>query len=242
MNPASDHLWGATRDWSTRLLDLLFPSRCVNCKRLGSALCAQCLTTIQPISTPTCKRCGNPLPHPESDCSDCRAHPRTITLIHSACWHDGAIRRAVHALKYEKRRDVAPALSKFLAARLAESPLEIDLVTGVPLYPTRELERGYNQADLLAIDTAAACGIRYARVMRRTRATQAQVGLDPAARRLNVENAFTADMKQVAGKNVLLVDDVATTGATLDACAVALFNARASAVYGLTLTRPRPSH
>lgn len=242
MTLASDQLVRATRDWSTRLLDLLFPPRCVNCERLGSALCAECLTTIQPISTPTCKRCGNPLSDPESVCFDCRAHPRTVTLIQSVCWHDGAIRRAVHALKYERRRDLAPILSQYLAASLASSELAIDIITGVPLYPTRELERGYNQADLLAIDTASACRLRYARVMRRTRATRDQVGLGPVERRQNVENAFVADAKQIAAKNVLLIDDVATTGATLDACAVALFDAGASAVYGLTLTRPRQSH
>lgn len=242
MSPASDHLFRVTRDWSTRLLDLLFPSRCVNCKRLGSSLCAQCLATIQPITSPVCARCGNPLYDRDVICSECRAHPRAITQIQSVCWHDGAARRAVHALKYENRRDVVPVLSRFLAAKLVTSGLAIDLITGVPLHPTRELERGYNQADLLAIDTATARGVRYARVMRRTRATRDQVGLDPTERRLNVADAFSADTKQVAGKNVLLVDDVATTGATLDACAAALYQAQARAVYGLTVTRPRPSN
>ncbi|MCC7163168.1 MAG: ComF family protein [Anaerolineae bacterium] len=242
MSPTTDHRLRVSRDWSTRLLDLLFPSRCVNCGRPGAALCADCLATIQPISSPTCPRCGNPLSSPDAVCFDCRAHPKTITQIQSVCWHDEVARRAVHALKYKKRRDVAPELARFLVAKLAVSELDIDLITGVPLYPVRELERGYNQADLLAIHTANARGLAYKRVMRRTRATRDQIELDAAARRLNVKNALFADEQQVAGKNVLLVDDVATTGATLEACASALFQARARGVYGLTVTRPRPGN
>lgn len=239
MNPASEQFVRATRDWGTKLLDLLFPSRCVNCSRVGQALCVTCAATIQPIASPTCARCGNSLPFPNSVCPECQAHPGTINQLQSVYWHEGTIRRAIHALKYEKRRDLAPVLSRSLAAKLDRADLKIDLVTAVPLHPTRELERGYNQSDLLAIGTANARQMPFARALKRTRATRDQVGLDPASRRINVAGAFLADPQLVAGRNVLLVDDVATTGATLDACAVALFQAEARAVYGLTVTRPR---
>ncbi len=115
----------------------------------------------------------------------------------------------------------------------------MDLITSVPLHLTRQRERGYNQAELLARHLARLRDLPYVTVLARTRATEQQVGLDGMQRRANVSNAFSAIPQPVTGKNVLLVDDVSTTGATLDACAQALFQANARTVYGLTVTRPR---
>lgn len=222
-----------------RLLDLLFPARCVNCKQVKGALCASCLAGIQPITTPTCERCGHPLDSARAVCPQCRIRPLTITRIQSAVWHEGALREAIHALKYNHRRDVARPLAQFASALVAQTELRYDFVTSVPLHLTREQERGYNQAELLAEQVARMSHLPYARVLQRTRATADQIGLDAKARRVNVANAFQADPLQVANKIVLVIDDVSTTGATLDACAVALFLARASAVYGVTIARPR---
>lgn len=223
-----------------KVLDLLFPARCVNCKQPNNALCPTCLATVQPITLPTCVRCGHPLQKDGAPCPECRKHPFVITRIQAAAWHDGAVREAIHALKYNRRRDVSKPLGEILAQQISKSNLRCDFVTAVPLHPTREQTRGYNQAELLAKHAAALSGMRYESVVRRTRATADQVGLDGRARRENVANAFRADAHFVAGKTILLIDDVATTGATLDACAAALVASGARAVYGLTVARPRP--
>ncbi len=222
-----------------RLLDLLFPARCVNCKSVNGSLCPACLATIHPITTPTCERCGHPLPSTQATCLQCTMHPLQITRIQSAVWHDGAMREAIHALKYNRRRDVARPLGKFLAEKMLASNVTCDVISSVPLHPARELERGYNQAELLALETSALTRVPYVRTLRRTRETADQIGLNGNGRRKNVANAFTAEASRVAGKNVLLIDDVATTGATLESCAAALFRADAHSVYGLTVARPR---
>lgn len=230
---------GEVQGLGGRLLDLLFPARCVNCKKSGRALCDSCFASIQTVNPPLCKRCGHPLATSRADCPECRLHPRIITQIRSACWHEGAAREAIHALKYNRRRDVVPALARLLAAQLASDAVAFDLLTSVPLHPSRELERGYNQAELLAEQTARGVRSTYVRALSRTRATADQIGLSAVERRANVHAAFVSTGNMAAGKSVVLIDDVCTTGATLDACAAALFASGARAVYGLTVARPR---
>jgi ComF family protein len=149
------------------------------------------------------------------------------------------MREAVHALKYNRRRDVVAPLADLLAMSLKQSGWTFDYITGVPLYPAREVERGYNQADLLARETAIKTNTLHQRVLERTRATRDQIGLDGAARRANVHDAFRAHPASALDKSIVLIDDVCTTGATLDACARALFQAGAHRVYGLAVARPR---
>lgn len=226
----------------SKVLDLLFPPRCVNCKQANGALCPACLASVQPIRTFTCAHCGYPLPTATAPCPECRVRPLTITRIQAAVWHQDALRAAVHALKYYRRRDVAVPLARFLVDRIAQSDAPYDFVTSVPLHPTRELARGYNQAELLAEHAAASCNMKYIRVLERTRETADQIGLDGKARQLNVANAFRANSGLVTCKTILLIDDVTTTGATLEACASALLTAGAHAVYGLAVARPRVTY
>lgn len=228
----------ARSSWE-QFLDLVFPPRCVNCRRGAAALCAECLARITLITSPACTRCGHALPYANAECSDCRHYPFTITSIHSAVWHDGPIREAIHALKYNRRRDVVSSLVGLMQARLEHLSIAIDLVVSVPLHPDRERERGYNQAHLLAQELARRLGHPYSESLERIRATQDQIGLDGAARRMNVRNAFRSKDAGVGGARIMLVDDVCTTGATLDACAIALFENGAYAVHGFTVTRPR---
>lgn len=223
-----------------RLLDLLFPARCVNCKQAPGALCTKCLSTILPISPPLCERCGRALISSNAVCPDCRVHPLTITQIRAATWHEGAARKAIHALKYGKRRDTAAPLAKLIASQLSASKYTFDIITSVPLHPSRQAERGYNQAELLAQETARRMHVPFARLLERTRATTDQIGLDGLARRTNVHGAFRVTMR-IENNSIVLVDDVCTTGATLDACAQVLFQSGARAVYGAAVARPRSS-
>ncbi|HZQ09025.1 MAG TPA: ComF family protein [Anaerolineae bacterium] len=225
---------------SERLLDLLFPPRCVNCQTPGNTLCLRCWNSIERITSPFCARCGHPLRSASARCLDCDAHALTITNIRAVVWHDGAAREAIHALKYHRRRDIAAPLARLLADYIERSNIRFDFITSVPLHTTRQRERGYNQAELLAKQTAVLTRSIYRDTLQRTRATRDQIGLDRAARRANVADAFTLRQQSCFNKNILLIDDVYTTGATLDACAMALLDGGARDVYGLTVAHPRP--
>jgi ComF family protein len=141
-------------------------------------------------------------------------------------------------LKYQRDIGLAEALSKHLIELYNDLKWEIDLVTPVPLGSKRARERGYNQSGLLARPLAYAIHKPYQpKLLLRTRETRSQVGLSAKERQQNVEGAFTANVSKVQEKVVLVIDDVMTTGSTINACAQALRKAGASAVYGLTLAR-----
>jgi len=161
-----------------------------------------------------------------------------MNAIRSWAIFDGPIRNALHRVKYRRDVALAEALMRPVIAYVRTLDWGIDVVAPVPLSRGRARERGYNQADLLAKPLAWGLGLKYhANVMRRGRDTRSQVGLNLDQRRQNVENAFSAASKVVDGKAVLVVDDVATSGSTLDACAEALWQAGADNVYGVTLAR-----
>ena len=225
--------------WRGQLLDLLFPSRCVNCHRVGDPLCSRCLSTIRLISPPFCSQCGRALAFRGEKCSQCRTFPLHLTHNRAVAYHEGALREAIHAFKYCNRRDLAAPLAALLQQHFASSNMKVDLITSVPLHSQRQQERGYNQAELLARGLALRVDLPYVGGLQRNRATKDQIGLDIAARHENMRDAFSADSKAFRGYRVLIVDDVSTTGATMDACAVALESQGARLIYGLTVARPR---
>ncbi len=225
--------------WRGRLLDLLFPARCVSCYRIGESLCSHCRSQIQFVTPPFCPRCSHPLKSHAEACPNCRAYPLHLTHVRAVGFHEGALREAIHALKYKRRTDVAVPLAALLQRQLLRTEQDVDLITAVPLHPDRQRQRGYNQAEILARELAPRVGLPYLDGMKRIRPTADQIGLDVAMRHENVRAAFAADQTAFRGRHVLIVDDVCTTGATLDACAVALLAQGASRIYGLTVARPR---
>ena len=240
--------------WRTRLqhltqagLDLLFPAVCCGCSALGHALCPTCAQQVEPVPGPVCSHCGRPLAHARAVCADCSRLPRDpLRLSRAATLHTSPMREAIHSLKYENRPELAPYLARYLVAVFAAPPWSglahtLDAVVPVPLHDERLVERGYNQSELLADAFCAATKLPcMPGWMARTRATRQQVGLGPDERRANVADAFLA-APPVAGKTLLLIDDVRTTGATLRACAQAALAARARGVYALTLALPLSS-
>jgi ComF family protein len=152
--------------------------------------------------------------------------------------YDGAIKAAIRALKYDGERAVGRVLADLLVAHLPGDWVgRVTAVTAVPLHPSRQRDRGFNQAEMLAQPVARALAVPYwCRALVRRRQESAQAGLDARARRLNVVGAFDASRVPEAS-TVLLVDDVFSTGATADACAAALKRAGASAVVVQTLAR-----
>lgn len=220
------------------LLDLLYPPRCPGCGRLGVLFCQACQARIEPLPVTGCRRCGDPAT-PAGLCAACRATPSSLDAIFSAAVFAPPLRDAIHDLKYNNGRALARPLGQQMVLAWRKRGLSADLIVPVPLHRSRVSERGYNQSALLARVLAAEVGVPIAeRLLIRQRATAHQVGLSRAERAQNVAGAFSC-LGEVAGKHVLLLDDVATTGATLEACASALRAAGASQVTGFTLARAR---
>jgi ComF family protein len=222
-----------------QFVDILFPPRCVGCHRVGVWLCAECLNQVSPVEPPICARCGDPIVA-GGLCARCQTTPLRIECIRSAVYFEGVLRDAIHELKYQGRIELASPLGSLMAAYWMEHPMPVDVVVPVPLHPARLRARGYNQAALLAREMAGQVGLNVdERLLIRQRATPPQVELNAQQRRENVRNAFRWSGNGLAGQRVVLVDDVCTTGATLDACAVALCEGGAHSVRALTLARPR---
>jgi ComF family protein len=167
-------------------------------------------------------------------------NPLRLDGVRSVAIHNGALRQAIHHLKYQRRRELAPTLGGMLFEYWQEAKLPTDLVIPVPLHSSRQQERGFNQAGLLASVLAERARLPLNDAhLTRTRATPPQVGLGAEERKVNVQDAFTWRGNGLEDLRVLLIDDVCTTGATLEACAVALQAGGAKSVWALTLARPR---
>ena len=152
---------------------------------------------------------------------------------------DGPIRNALHDLKYNKNIGLGEDLAHHLIALFRQYNWAIDLVIPVPLGKERRRQRGYNQAALLAQPFAHELQLPYnPRFLRRIKETRSQVELSFTERQNNVKDAFQAAHQGIQGKKVLVIDDVTTSGSTINACADALMNAGTQAVYGLTVARP----
>ncbi len=206
-----------------RLWNLLFPPQCVACGTRGSWLCASCTTQIEFFKSPS-----------EQSLRIDEIPP--LRGVRSAARLSGPLREAVHSFKYKGLRALARTLGEMLYECWNAEPWPVDVIVPVPLHPSRLRERGYNQSGLLAHELARRSGLRVAeRVLLRITPTRPQVGLNAEERAENVRDAFRCCDESLRGLQVLLVDDVLTTGATLRACAHALLQGDARAVWGLTL-------
>lgn len=221
------------------LLDLLFPPRCVGCQRMGAWLCAACLEKVGRVNGPVCLHCGRPF-WESGLCPTCQGGAFALLHVRAPLFFEGATQRAVHNLKYRGRRVLAGPLGALLADYLCGLGWPAAAIVPVPLHRQRERARGYNQSALLARVVAARVGWPLQeKGLVRQRNTRPQVGLDGAARQENVRAAFGWESPLPPPERVLLLDDVCTTGATLEACAQTLRAAGAQDIRGLALARPR---
>jgi ComF family protein len=219
----------------TALLDLLFPLQCTGCGREGTLICPSCRLTLRRIEPPFCQRCGTPLGG-RNRCASCVSHPLIVDGIRSLYLFEGTIRKAIHQFKYGHLKAMAAPLGEMLASYLRGSPLEADVIMPVPLHRKRMRERGYNQASLLAAELSRQTGLPLVedRLVRQLDTAAQARALTAAERRRNVSEAFACTRELDRGR-ILLIDDVWTTGATLDACAAALKASGADSVWGLTV-------
>ena len=223
------------------IVDLLFVPHCAACDvrvAPGVALCATCALSLYELGA-ACPRCAEPLPHAgggAGPCERCRASPPPFASAHAPYRYGGELAWALQRLKYEGRADIARTLAPLRAPARARVVAQagVDLAMPVPLHWRRLSSRGFNQAALLLGHAAAGLGLEVDRTsLRRVRATAAQSNLRMRQRAENVAGAFVVPERRrarVAGRRVLCMDDVMTTGATLGACARALLAAGAREV------------
>ncbi len=224
-----------------KLLELLYPPACVACARVlpvPAFFCETCDLAVERLPPQRCHTCAEPGNFPHRTCPRCRARPPPFSRAWAPFAHEGPISRAIHRFKYEDHPELAAPLGRLLAEEcrsfLERAP---GLVIALPLHPRRFRERQYDQAQLLAHQLARATG-REAPIglLTRARETRRQVGLSEAERAHNLADAFTAS-PAVDGREVLLVDDVLTTGATVRSAALALRRVGAWRVEVLTFAR-----
>lgn len=235
------------RHMARMMLDTLFPPRCFACASIISEhghLCAGCWQDVEFIAAPLCQRCGVPFPYDmgkNAQCMACLQTPPAFAMARSVFRYDDASRRLVTAYKYYDRTYATPMFSRWLQRAGVNLLAEADVLVPVPLHRWRLVRRRYNQSALLARELARQSSLPcLPAALQRTRHTAQQAGLNRKQRAENVMGAFTVPTRyqpQLAGKTVLLIDDVFTTGATLNACTHALLAVEVKAVYVLTLAR-----
>lgn len=203
------------------LLDLVYPPRCGHCQRVDFRWCPRCMQALQ--ATPL------DLQHHSLDALDDTA---------SSGAHEGILRDAIHSLKYEQGLIVGDPLGQRLHQAIDRLKWTFDTIIPVPLHATRYKQRGYNQAKIIGDALSKRCNVvMNTTTIFRQRDTRSQVGLTQQERQTNVHDAFIYRNQHLTGKHVLLIDDVRTTGATLNACATAARAAGAEIIYGLSVSR-----
>jgi competence protein ComFC len=223
--------------WAWAGLDLVYPPHCGGCDSPGARWCNNCQENTLQIHPPVCVCCG------QSDssgglCPGCRAKAPAYTALRSWAFFEGSLRHALHRLKYDGDMALGEVLVRPLIRMYFELGWQVDLVVPVPISLARRTQRGYNQAALLAWPLALSCGLEYQpKALIKVRDARSQVGLSMSERFKNVSGVYQAQDQLVQSKVILVVDDVMTSGATMQACAAAILAAGGRNVYGLTLAR-----
>lgn len=228
-------------------VDLLFPWSCFACGAdAGEPICEACLAGVHWMSGgASCPRCGLPYASgPDHPCARCTRHPPAFGSVRAVARYEprseaeDPLGRAIRAFKYGERRGVGRFLGRLLAERCPFDAAEYDVIVPIPLDLHRLRDRGFNQAMVLARALSRRFSRPIVRLLRRTRSTVPQVGLDERTRRANLRRAFGVDDPVAArGRRILLVDDVVTTGTTVEACARALLSAGAKSADVVALAR-----
>jgi ComF family protein len=249
MNAAGTSLerTGPVRSVLGTLANLLLPPVCIVCRtRVGShgLLCGACFAKIDFIAPPICDRLGVPLPYDAGSPSlsaAAIAEPPVYDRARAVARYSVTMRELVQGFKYRDRHEGMPLFARWLARAGAELLADADLIVPVPLYRSRLWWRRFNQSAMLAQSVARLTGVTAdCFLLKRVRRTASQVGLTHDQRRRNVAGAFKvgdAAKTRVRGKNIVVIDDVITTGATVEACARALKRAKAARVDVLALAR-----
>jgi len=200
----------------------------------GNGFCEGCKDAFTIIDE-YCDVCGRPLP-----CGaycECEGNDFVFVKNRSVFVYDDVMSDVIHAFKYGNHPAHGKALGRIMARRFSSYFEQIDLIMPIPMYRQKELRRGFNQADILAGEIASYTGVKYdGKSLKRIRNTKAQSGLSDVERELNLGGAFKLTRPLAADKSILLVDDIMTTGSTMNKCAAELLRNKAAKVYGYSLS------
>ena len=229
------------------ILNLVFPLHCLACRAPVEEsavwqVCGRCLDDIRPNPRPWCRRCGRSVDFADALCRECRKMPgRHFKRNYSAYLYDGALKECIHKFKYGGISRLSGLFSSLLIDFIKDNPeilKDIDLLVPVPLGKNRLRERGYNQSSMLTRPISEEFGVLSVDALAKKKSTPPQSELKRESRLINLKGAF--EMRpdiSVNGKNILIIDDVFTTGSTINECASVLKDAGAGRIYSLTLAR-----
>jgi len=229
-----------------KFLRILFPESCPVCKEPSrdhgiAPICPQCWDRISPYSGPICQICGKPLVSEASiTCADCIVDKPIFKMARSPGLYEGVLRVAINLFKYYGIKRLSKPLSGMMFT-LLDNKHPVDVIIPVPLYKKRLRQRGFNQSALFAKHLANHIGTPlFLNCLIKIRDTMPQVGLNAKERKKNIKNSFAVISREfIQGKNIMLVDDVFTTGATVRECSKLLKKAGAENIYALTLAHSR---
>lgn len=224
-------------------LDILYPRRCPVCheivKKRGELICPSCRREVQPLREPLCKKCGKPIRDPAAEyCRDCREREHLYTRGLAVLPYTGKIKQSIYQMKFHNKREYIDFYGPYMAEILGERILswEAQALVPVPLHPSKMRKRGFNQAELLAKKVGERLEIPIRTdIVQRTRATRPQKELTWRERQNNMKGAFKISRYDVKLKKIILVDDIYTTGSTIDEIAGKLLEQGAEEIFFITL-------
>ncbi len=218
------------------ILDIFYPRRCIACQKLLTVtgdkwLCKDCKPSFVPVKSASefcCQTCGRPIEH-YGNCVFCNTEKTYYQKGSCLYSYKDGVRKAFFRFKFRERPDYSKFFGKEMAYNFDGNKTIYDIVTAVPMFPKKQRQRGYNQSEKLAQVFAKETGLKYERVLTKQKDTKAQRELKSEQRRKNIKNAFAVNT-DVKGKSILLIDDVVTTGYTINECCRVLKKAGAARV------------
>lgn len=223
---------------ASNFISFVFPPRCAICNTVGSLVCADCYGRIQWIEEPICLLCGRVLSEPQSQCRVCEKRPLPTKQIRAATLFADPISKIIHKFKYNGQFGLDAPLANLMITSWPEWETAVDLIVPIPLHSQRERKRGYNQSTLLAKKFGKHLDIPVREhCLQRIKNTTPQVNLNAVDRQDNMHQAFVVNETNINDQDILLIDDVCTTGATMASAAEALIHAGARTVSGYCVAR-----
>lgn len=235
------------RKMAERILNLIYPRRCAMCDALLAGkqlyICRQCEPKLQIIREPYCLKCGKMLEREEDEyCRDCLLHPHLFERGRSLLVYDGPVKQSLYRFKYGGRKEYAKAYAYLAESRLGEYIKEIrpEALLPVPLHRKRYRMRGYNQSEVFARELGRRMGIPVvSKMVSRVKNTLPQKELDLSDRQNNLKKAFKINRNDVKLNTIIIIDDIYTTGSTIDALSATLREAGVQNIYFLTISGGR---
>lgn len=237
MNMSASNLYDKTHNLAQTALDWLFPPTCLGCGEEGVFICPDCFSKIKLVPKDVCNYCGS-FTSKKGKCPQCAGRTLPYAGYRAFAYYEGVVRKAIHHLKYQNDLTIGRYLAGLLKLVYQRAGWQVDLIVPIPIGEQKRLERGYNQAERIAEPLAKLLKIAVTNeALLRINEISSQVGLNQDQRRENVRQAFIAKATLLKDRKILLIDDVFTSGATMEAAAAELMHVGAKCVCCLTVAK-----